>query len=311
MRTDLTGCQESLIASQNDDGGWGFHITSTSAVEPTAWALTALASVQTANPPHQSCQRARDWLRRAQLEDGSWPPFPGHPRGCWVTSVAARALHMLGGAEKSVERGREWIVNAWPAEGTLAWRIRQALFPSHLTRQDNSLRGWNWTPGTASWVEPTAQALLFIQTLPPQILPAQALKRRELGVRMLFDRMCPGGGWNAGNPLVYGVAGAPRVGPTAWALMALRPHSERPEVRASLSWLERVFGTIRGVASLALAYQCLKAYGRTLPPLAPALQELSSPTRFSENVLTLAWVTLALHEEEAMPTESKGKTEGP
>ena len=29
---------------------------------------------------------------------------------------------------------------------------------------------------------------------------------------MLYDRMCPGGGWNCGNPKVYGVAGEPLVG---------------------------------------------------------------------------------------------------
>lgn len=76
-----------------------------------------------------------------------------------------------------------------------------------MVRQDSRLRGWNWTPGTASWVEPTAHALLLLRMLPPETLPSPAARGRQLAEQMLFDRMCPGGGWNSGNPLIYGVAG--------------------------------------------------------------------------------------------------------
>jgi hypothetical protein len=169
-----------------------------------------------------------------------------------------------------------------------------------VARQDSSLRGWNWTPGTASWVEPTAQALLFLRSLPPEMLSPQALKRRQLAERMLYDRMCPGGGWNSGNPLVYGVPGVPRCGPTAWALLALRDHAERAEIRLSLEWLEGAYVAIRGGASLALAHRCLTAYGRRLPPLSAALDELYGHHHFFENVLTMAWAALALQEENLM-----------
>jgi len=206
-------------------------------------------------------------------------------------------LRLQGGAENAVKRGRDWVLNAWPAEGTVWWRLRQTLFPSRLARQNSSLRGWNWTPGTASWVEPTAHALIFLRSLPPDMLPPEAAKRRQLAERMLYDRMCPGGGWNSGNPLVYGVAGVPRVGTTAWALLALRDQSARAENQMSLGWLEGAYGAIHGAASLALAHRCLAACGRRVSPLAPALGELYSHNRFFENVLTMAWVTLALNEE--------------
>jgi hypothetical protein len=114
---------------------------------------------------------------------------------------------------------------------------------------------------------------------------------------MLYDRMCPGGGWNSGNPLVYGVAGVPRVGTTAWALLALRDQSERAEIQLSLRWLEGAYGAIHGAASLALAHRCLAAYERRVSPLAPPLGELYSHNRFFENVLTMAWILLALEEE--------------
>ena len=287
--------QEFLVTNQNSDGGWGFHPASPSAVEATAWALMALLS---SPAPADVCLRARDWLLQAQRADGSWPAFPGHTQGCWVTSLASQALHLQGGSQNSVERGVHWVLNAWPAEGTLWWRVRRTLFPAHEARQDSSLRGWNWTPGTASWVEPTAHALLLLRALPAEMLPAAAAQRRQLAERMLFDRMCPGGGWNSGNPLVYSAAGIPRTGPTVWALLALRDHADRAEVQQSLSVLEGSYATIHGAASLALAHRCLATYGRRVPPLSNALNELYSHNHFFENMLTMAWAALALREEE-------------
>ena len=37
---------------------------------------------------------------------------------------------------------------------------------------------------------------------------------------MLLDRMCPGGGWSAGNSVVYGVALAPHIDAKSIALAA-------------------------------------------------------------------------------------------
>jgi hypothetical protein len=210
-----------------------------------------------------------------------------------------------------VQRGLEWLLKARPAEGAVWWRLRQTFFPSRVVRQDISLRGWNWTPGTASWVEPTAHALGFLRSLPPEMLPSPAAKRRQLAERMLFDRMCPGGGWNSGNPLVYGVGGVPRIGPTAWALLALQDHSGRAEIQMSLQWLEGAYGTIHGAASLAVAHRCLATYGRHVPPLAPALDELYSHNHFFENVLTIAWVILALNEEGSGAAQTAGEVATP
>jgi len=306
----VSHCREFLITHQNSDGGWGYHPASPSAVEATAWALAALISSRQEPSPAEVCDRARDWLLQTQRTDGSWPPFPGHPQGCWVTSIASQALHLQGGSPQSVERSLHWLINSWPAEGGVCWRLRQTLFPSRVARQDNSLRGWNWTPGTASWVEPTAHALLFLRSLPAEMLSPQAAERRQLAERMLYDRMCPGGGWNSGNPLVYGVAGVPRIGPTAWALLALREHSERAEIQMSLHWLEGAYNAIHGPASLALGHGCLASYGRRVPPLVPALGKLYAHNHFFQNVLTSAWVLLALSEEGSagVPTEGEAST---
>ena len=202
-------------------------------MEATAWAL--LSPCVIAKGADGRCvTRARDWLLGAQRADGSWPAFPGQPQGCWVTSIAAHALLRQGGAQNAVGARPALAPEGVAGRGhpLVAAAPDPISFP--LARQDSSLRGWSWTPGTASWVEPTAHALLFLRSLPAEMLPPQAAKRRQLAERMLFDRMCPGGGWNSGNPLVYGVAGVPRIGPTAWALLALRDHAERAEIQMSL-----------------------------------------------------------------------------
>ena len=54
---------------------------------------------------------------------------------------------------------------------------------------------------------------------------------------MLLDRMCRGGGWNAGNGVAFGVPYAPYIEATAIALLALGGHKKEPGVHASLAWL--------------------------------------------------------------------------
>jgi hypothetical protein len=291
-----TSSRHFLLNSQNSDGGWGYHPAAPSSVEATAWASLALLARAAKPSPAEACARA--WLLGAQMPDGGWPAFPGQRQGCWATSLAALALHREGAAADAVARGRDWLLAAWPADSHLGWRLRRVLARGTIVRQDNSLHGWSWTPGTASWVEPTAYALLFLRSLPAELLPPRALKRVQLGERMLYDRMCPGGGWNSGNPQVYGVAGVPRVGPTAWALLALLPYSQRAENQMSLDWLTSACPRIRGAASLALAHRCLRAYGRPIGPLVPNFGDLYLRNRFFESVLTFAWVALAGSGEE-------------
>ena len=51
------------------------------------------------------------------------------------------------------------------------------------------------------------------------------------------------------------------------------------------------------IASLAWAHRCLAAYGRVPKPLTPSLTALYGENRSFENLLTLAWVILALNGE--------------
>jgi hypothetical protein len=165
---------------------------------------------------------------------------------------------------------------------------------SHVVQQDVSLRGWSWTPGTASWVEPTSCALLAFRHIPKELHPRDAGRRRRLAELMLYDRMCPGGGWNSGNPLVYGTAGIPRIGPTVWALLALQHCRDRAENLRSLDWLDHAYSQIQGPESLALAHLCLEFYDRPVPALEPFLAALNSNNQFLGHTLAAAWATISL-----------------
>jgi len=287
-------CLPFIRDAQNADGGWGFQPGSESRVEPTCWAILALRALESTVPSAEISVRGLQFLRRAQLADGSWPASAEVSSGCWVTALACWVLTGDAQARESVAAGATWICNDWPRDGSLWRRWRGHLFSQpKITQQDDSYRGWGWTPQTSSWVEPTSFALILLASTPLELLPKGAARRRELARRMLYDRMCPGGGWNCGNPMVYGIAGEPLIVPTVWALLALRDDPGRPEFVMSLDWLEKNIGNARGVGSLALARIAMEVGGRKWPPGAPAIAEMYGRNEFLQSIPVAAWACLA------------------
>jgi hypothetical protein len=284
-------CLPFLRHARNDDGGWGYRPGRASAVEPTAWCLLALGKVDSGS---EAIEAGRQWLLGAQNGDGSWPTWPGVGEGNWVTALAGLALEALGGPAPAIENAARWICRSHSAEGGLRLRVASLFARKKIVQQDFSLRGWSWTPGTSSWVEPTAVALIFLHHLPSTLALPEAAERRRMGEAMLYDRICLSGGWNLGNPKVYGVEGIPQLGPTAWALLALQEHSEREENRRSLDWLARNAGTMNGPSSAALAQLALEACGRPAASLEQKLAEQFQNQGFLDNVVAFAQAAFAL-----------------
>ncbi len=172
------------------------------------------------------------------------------------------------------------------------WRlVRKLTGGGQEVAQDEALSGWSWTPGTASWVEPTSYAMIVLRSA-GKALPPKVQGRMKVAKSMLYDRMCPDGGWNCGNPMVYGVAGEAQVGPTVWALMALQEDAQAPKVQASLNWLEKNAEKVESAGSLALTHIALHQAGRSYAAakLLPRLYDEKHEPFW--NVPTAAWTAL-------------------
>lgn len=291
-------CAPLLRDAQNEDGGWGFHAGAESRAEPTCWAIKALSVREPGDSKNDAVERGLKFLNAAQLVDGSWPSTSAEKSGCWLTSLASWVLSGTGDHKyaKAIDAGLRWVCTDWPRDSSWWQRtLRRLSSAKRHSKQDDSLRGWGWTPGTSSWVEPTAFALLALEAQVEE-LSGVAEQRRTLGEAMLYDRMCPGGGWNCGNPEVYGVAGEPLVIPTTWALLALRRHAERRENVESLVWMEKNFPKIQGPGSYAAARICLGAYGRALNGNSVAADEFHAKNESLRSVQVAAWMMLATND---------------
>jgi hypothetical protein len=281
---------------QNGDGGWGFHAGGDSRIEPTSWALLALQEFGSPIGTDESLGRGLRFLIGAQLPDGSWAAAPGEREGCWVTSLACWSLLAHKEHAANLLRGLSWLKNDRPLDSGFWWRVARKLADRRrINAQSPSFSGWSWTPHTASWVEPTCYALSVLRAKAAAALPDPS-RRCKLAEAMLYDRMCPGGGWNCGNPRVYGVAGQPQVGPTVWAIVALHGNPRRPEIQLSLDWLERTRAQIQSPESLALAHIGLGLYGRNNAPLSERLRKFHESETIPLSVQAIAWSALAFSE---------------
>ena len=290
-----------LKETQNGDGGWGYHPKSRSRIEPTCWAYCALSS---ANDSAQvsACSNARRFLLSHQQNEGFWAASPEMKTGNWVTSLASAVLLHEVESEKAALAGISWLCKDYPFDSSPLVRLLGSLrSKTRVSQHNDSYRGWGWTPRTSSWVEPTAFALLALQESRVQLFPAAASERRKLAVALLYDRMCPDGGWNCGNPRVYGVAGQPLVLPTAWALIALHPFPEHECKSQSLAWLENEVPKIESPGSLAVASMCLETYGKKLPAAKFSLHDCSPDSLLQDGIHILAWVCLALNTNRNWP----------
>jgi hypothetical protein len=224
-----------LAQRQLPCGGWAALASSSQpAIEPTCYSTLALGLV-----PVGDIEHAQNFLLVTQNPNGSWPVFAGDDQeGGWVTSLATMALRDVVPAIPARLRGFHWLLNCAGKESNWLWKWKFRTADRHV-RFDPDKYGWPWFPDTASWVVPTAFAILAVKQIPCSCGGLEQVAARiDCGTQMLFDRACPGGGWNSGNGVVYGAALAPHADDTAIALLALRDRTKEPIVRRLLgtSW---------------------------------------------------------------------------
>lgn len=221
----MNGTTDFLLRAQNADGGWGYKPGGMSFVEPTAAVILALS------PDAQNIvevQRARAWLKQGQHADGGWGIAPLDTESGWMTAWAVWALAQTDA--DPTRRGAQWLLEISGFRVTDPGQIRGV---EEYLRINPSITGWPWQPGDASWIFPSALALLALDAAGIREHP-----RVKEGIRYLLDRAIPGGGWNIGNPFMITDSMLPTAESTALALLALHAFRIQEErARAAQAWL--------------------------------------------------------------------------
>jgi hypothetical protein len=272
MTPDSAAWTRALLALRNPDGGWAYRHGRRSRLEPTCWALLALGTPIDETP-------VSSWLR----DDG----LLVEP-GAGLVNLAFNGLATL-----AASAGR-------PDPHALTRRLTAALLeargeavqPSPHIRVDTTLQGWSWTPGTFSWVEPTAWCLLAIKRWPGE--PDLTAARIRDGEAVLRDRVCRGGGWNFGNGEVYGRALPAHVPPTGLGVLALQDRGSTPLVQEAVAFLERSAPREGSTMALAIAALALMAVGRAAEVIVERLGARYAEAAAFGNAAALAMAAYAL-----------------
>jgi hypothetical protein len=192
MTTTLRGILKTYLKAN----GFSRDHSNIGAIEPTCLGLLALR--QEKDP---EIILEIQMLHSLQNGDGSWSAFAGDdPAGCWTTALVILVLLAVEGRSGALESATHWLVDAKGREANWFWRWKFQTVDKRV--QFNPAKyGWSWVSGTTSWVIPTAFALIALQQIMSRGLnPTDSVVERiDVGITMLLDRMCPGGGWNAGN----------------------------------------------------------------------------------------------------------------
>ena len=267
-------------------------------IEASCLAILALR-----NGPPADLKLALHYIEHLQNKDGSWPAFIGDDaEGCWTTSLAVLSLMAVGQETERLKSAIRWLLNAEGREANWFWRWRFQTIDKSV-QFDPTKYGWGWVPGTTSWVIPTAFSLIALRQAKNRGLNESGglVERIQKGVSMLLDRMCPRGGWNAGNGMAFGVPYYPYIDATAIALLALAGHEKEPAVQTSLAWLANrlpgcpspyslAWGTLALAAYRDVSCEVEKTFGRTTNELTALIERRAG----TDDQCTVAVCALAL-----------------
>ena len=289
LQNSLNRALEFLNTSQEKDGGWGYAHSKQSYAEPTCYALLALMGHGTEVEPTRQV-RALSWLTAHTNQIGALTISTQLTSATdlntfdnWGTILAVFALQRLGIGAELRERYLKYLLNS--RGNLLDKKVGQEL------NLNAELQAWSWARGTASWVEPTAYALLSLK--------ANGLRDHErvkVGEAFLFDRACYDGGWNYGNKEVLNVVLEPMPTNTCFALLALQDADRKHEViTKSVAYLEKELAARQSSMLLALGTLCFDLYERPFEKLLTSLLARQKDNgSWRENVHVTALAALAL-----------------
>jgi hypothetical protein len=281
-----------LISAQNSDGGWGYFPGKHSALEPTAYALMALRQ----KPGIDGVLgKSRQFITVSQSRHGGWPVRGKEIDGAsWVTPLVGLAVLAANGETKQTQIAVEFVLSTF---GTMprSWSNRLAEWLGNSTSNvTTSLGGWSWNPGTATWVEPTCYALLFLKKTGHLVRGQRPIHVVDEAEAMVYDRMCRKGGWNYGNAQVLGEELRPYPLTTALALIALQENHGRLENQKSLDYLKQSVHSEKSVLSLSFAALCFDVYAQDWQHVWEKVEESYQETLFLQDIKTAALMLMVL-----------------
>lgn len=276
---------QSLLALARDDGSWPYRRGGAGLTEATCFSLLACRALGTQAPKEDA---SFAWLEERCLTDGGCTPHASVAMANWVTALVSLACGAYGRTALQ-RRNLQWLIALKGNESAWLGRtVRNTLGVKTPYPQKHA--GWPWMEDTASWVAPTALALLALRQARaggqfPALYAAMDERIREAAA-MLLERRCSDGGWNHGAPAALEVSATSYPETTGMATLALgRDASDSREglVRVAETMLTRT----RSAAALSWLQLGLMALDRT----PAALDESAVACRTS---LDFALRTLAL-----------------
>lgn len=284
--------QPELARRQLRSGGWSYFGSSQVSIESTCLGTLALIGLD-----QSRCANALACLFRTQLSTGAWPAFLPDAEASWTTSLAISTLSVLSDSSDARDRAVDWALRYKGREGVWPWRYKFKLL-DRAVKFRPELYGWPWIKGTCSWVIPTGLMMVALKQFVYCKPRPEVTARLRLGAQMLLDRSCPGGGWNAGNSVVYGVPLPAHVESTAIALLGLQGEADHPVIRAAMEWLESAAESEQGISSLSWTVLCRAAYRRSFGEIQGRIKVALKAGCEHLNSATLALAILALRCEE-------------
>ena len=278
---------EVLWSRRLSGGLWSWSGTRQAAIEPSCFAYLALRS-----DPQYASHLEPDALLKTQLADGSWPVILGDTEPSWATALAVSALGFYGRGAEARSRAIDWLLQARGKEAHWFWKWKFKWI-ERAAPIDPEQFGWPWFPGAASWVIPTALTIVVLKQWTNRKTDQRATDRAKTGISMLLDRRCIEGGWNAGNPVVYGTALPPHIEPTAVALLGLQGMPSAETVR-SVDWLNREAEGQSAIEALSWSVLSLFLYGRNIQALRTRLRNRVHEQENIPDNFTLSLAILAL-----------------
>jgi hypothetical protein len=182
-----------------------------------------------------------------------------------VTLASVRGVQ-----DAQAQRSVDWLLRVEGAESNFAMRAA-SFFHLLKTKLDVSHKGWPWRDGNASWIEPTAHALVALKQAARFHRSGELKERISEGEELILSRRCSDGGWNCGNPNVlnFDLPSYPET--TALALIGLHGRNS-DELEQPLKVAQRFYSETKSSLARAWLAVALRSYRIALDPPADEMR---------------------------------------